>query len=96
MSNNIRPVKTRIATRDFDLAGLDSGRTLRHWLALRHLWLGGREFAGGAGCGTPVSIWLAHRGGRLATRLRTWPARVAAGLAGIAGDQRGRGQTTAP
>ncbi len=66
------------ATREYDLAGIDSGRTLRHFMSLRHLLLGRKEFAGGAGWLTPGRLWLAHRCGRLAARPRQWAARLAA------------------
>ncbi len=72
------------ATRDYDLAGLGSGRTLRHFLALRHLLLGRKEFAGGAGWLTPFRLWLAHRCGCLSARPRHWAARLAAPLGRLA------------
>ncbi len=74
-ASNAAPV-----TRDYDLAGLGSSRTLRHFLALRPLLLGRREFAGGAGWVMPMKLWLVHRCGRLVSRPRQWAARLAARL----------------
>ncbi|MGI6087695.1 MAG: hypothetical protein ACOYCD_07120 [Kiritimatiellia bacterium] len=75
-------------TRNYDLGGISSGRTLCHFISLRHLLLGRREFAGGAGAFTTTKIWLIHKYGRLAVIPRRWLSRFAARLGQIARSRR--------
>ena len=75
-------------TRNYDLDEISSGRNLCHFLALRHILLGRREFAGGAGAFTTAKIWLIHKHGRLAVIPRRWLSRLIARLGQVARSRR--------